>query len=105
MDIGGSHMHLARTLLVTTVLALAGLIAPAIAQAAPTPIYECQFCSLAEMEYTASGIARKKYPNPSPGQGLYVNVYNLGNNLIKTYWVGWHQSGPEAGGGPPPSQR
>lgn len=89
-----------RALTVSALLTLAAITMPAIAKAAPTPIYECQFCSSAGMANTAIGIARKKYPSPRPGQGLYVNVYNLGDNLIKTYWVGWYQSAPPENGDP-----
>jgi hypothetical protein len=74
---------------------------PALAQASPTPIYECHNCSDSGMQSVARSVVTQKYPNPKPGDGDYATVYNLGNNRIATFWVGWYQTGGGTGGDPP----
>lgn len=76
-------------------------VTPALAQAAPTTIYECHNCSAGAMANVARSVVAKKYRTPQPGDGDYATVYNLGGNRIATYWVGWYQAAPRQGGDPP----
>jgi hypothetical protein len=81
-------------------LALAAGFMPALARASPTPIYECNGCTDGGMGNVARSVVARKFPTPQPGNGAYATVYNLENNRIATFFVGWYQASEGTGGEP-----
>lgn len=90
-----------RSIIFSCFFVLGLAVTPALAQAAPTTIYECHNCSAGAMANVARSVVAKKYRTPQPGDGDYATVYNLAGNRIATYWVGWYQAAPRQGGDPP----
>lgn len=90
-----------KSIALSGLLALAAVLTPTLAQATPTPIYECNGCTDSGMGNVARTIVARKFPTPKPGNGDYATVYNLENNRIATFFVGWYQAGEGTGGDPP----
>jgi hypothetical protein len=53
------------------------------------------------MENVARSVVRSMYPNPRSGNGGYATVYDIRNNKIVTYWVGWYPVEAGSVGEPP----